>query len=255
MSQEAQLDAARDSGIIALLKLLRPHQWVKNGFVAAPLFFTSDAVNQENIILIILGMVSFCAVSSCVYILNDYADRESDRKHPEKCRRPLAAGTVSVPAAFIALGALLLSSFSLAYYLEPVFAVILATYFSMNLAYSFSLKHVALIDVMIISLGFILRVEGGGALLENVTLSAWIIIMTGLFALFIALAKRRDDVIKELGGDHRRSLDGYTLPFLDTVMSIVTGALLVAYLVYTTDENVMERIGSDKIFYTTPFVV
>ena len=152
------------------------------------------------------------------------------------------------------LGLLVIGGFSLAYYIQPVFAMILAAYFGMNLAYSFSLKHVALVDVMLIALGFVLRVEGGGAVID-VFVSAWIVIMTGLFALFMALAKRRDDLIKALDGDHRRSLDGYTLPFLDVVITIITSALLVAYLVYTTDQDVMERVGSDKLFYTAPFVV
>lgn len=236
-----------------LITLLRPHQWVKNAFVAAPLFFTPWAVSPAAVVATAGGIACFCAVSSAVYILNDYADREADRNHPSKHTRPLAAGTVSVATAFRVMIALLVAGFSVAL-LSPAFAAILGVYLVANLAYSFHLKHFAIVDVMIVAFGFILRIQAGAELID-VSPSAWIIIMTGLLALFLGLAKRRDDLIRSLDGDHRRSLDGYTVPFVDAAQVLVTGALLVAYLIYTTDGSVMARMGTDRLFYTAPFVV
>lgn len=237
-----------------LLELMRPHQWVKNGLVAAPLFFTPEAVSLATVLNVALAIACFCAVSSSVYILNDYMDREADRAHPEKCTRPLAAGTVSVPMALIAFVVLLGGAMGGGYVLSPALVGFLAVYFMMNVAYSLGLKKVSLIDVMIIAMGFILRVEGGAAVIA-VEASVWIMIMTGLGALFIALAKRRDDLVRAIESEHRKSLDGYSIGFLDTANSIVIGALLVAYLIYCTDAQVIARMGTADLYYTAPFVV
>lgn len=239
----------------APLALIRPHQWVKNGLVAAPLFFTPDQVGIDSVIAVAIAIVCFCLISSSVYILNDYADREADRQHPEKKDRPLAAGTVSVPTAFVMLAICLVAGFGGAFVLIGAQVVpYLVVYFVLNLAYSFGLKKMALIDVMIIALGFIIRVEAGAAA-ANLTPSVWIMIMTALGALFIALAKRRDDLVRTLDAGHRKSLEGYNKQFLDSAMSITIGALLVAYMIYTTDRDVMVRMGTTKLYYTAPFVV
>ncbi len=236
-----------------LLALLRPHQWIKNAFVAAPLFFTPAAWNAASLLQIVLGVVSFCMLASAVYVLNDYLDREADRAHPSKRTRPLAAGTVSVPLALATGGLLVALGLGLAFWLTPAFGVFALVYLANNIAYSLYLKHQAILDVMSIAFGFVLRVEGGGALID-VTLSAWIVIITGLLALFLAIAKRRDDIVKKLGSDHRKALDGYSRRFLDASLSLVLGSLLVAYLIYTTDTLVMERLGTDRLYYTAPFV-
>ncbi len=234
---------------------MRPHQWVKNGLVAAPLFFTPEQVNLDSIIAVVIAIACFCFISSSVYILNDYADREADRQHPEKKTRPLAAGTVPIPVAFALLGLLLVAGFGGSFVLiGPQVVPFLAIYFVLNLAYSFGLKKLALIDVMIIALGFIIRVEAGAAAADLIP-SVWIMIMTGLGALFIALAKRRDDLVRALDSGHRKALEGYNLQFLDSAMSIVIGAVLVAYLIYTTDADVIARMGTNKLYYTAPFVV
>ena len=242
------------SGVAALLWLLRPHPWVKNAFVLAPLAFTPAAVSGATLLAALIAVGCFCAGASAVYILNDYLDRDADRRHPIKSGRPLAAGTVAVPLALATMAVLAMGGLAVAYWLTPAFAAVLAAYIALNAVYSVRLKHVAIIDVAMIALGFVLRVEGGG-IAVGVNNSAWIVIMTGLLALFLALAKRRDDLVRQLGQDHRRSLDGYTRPFLDAAIAVVLGALLVAYLIYTTDADVMARMGSDKLFYTAPFVV
>lgn len=254
MSMRIEASPSSRVALSAVLALLRPLQWTKNAFVMAPLFFTPPALSLRNVELVAAGVVSFCALASAIYILNDYVDRKADRKHPEKQFRPLAAGTVSVGLAFALFGILLTGGFGIALSISNEFAWIAAGYVALNLAYSFGLKHVAILDVLIIALGFTLRVQAGAVLID-IAPSAWITITTGLLALFLALAKRRDDISRNLGNDHRKSLSGYTLPFLDVAATVMLGALLVAYMIYTTDANVMKELNTDKIYYTTPFVV
>lgn len=247
---DAQSDtsSARD-----LLALIRPHQWIKNGFVAAPLFLTPWAWGWETVGATSLGMLAFCLVASAVYIMNDYVDREADRKHPRKRHRPLAAKRVSVQAAFLMMGLLLVSGLAVAFSLSVPFVLILAAYFGLNVGYSMGLKDVAIADVLIIAGGFVLRVEAGATLIAVAT-THWITIMMGLLALFIALGKRRDDLINSMTASHRPSLEGYNKAFLDNAMTAVLGALLVTYLIYTTDADVMVRMESEQLFYTAPFV-
>ena len=242
------------SSLGMLWALLRPHHWIKNGFLVAPLFFTPSAVNARSVAVVTLGVISFSALSSAVYILNDYLDRDADRAHPVKRTRPLAAGLVPVPAALTLMAALAAGGLVLAAALSPLFALVAGAYLLNNLLYSLRLKHVAIVDAFLIALGFLLRVQGG-AILAGVTLSAWIMIMTGLLALFLAMAKRRDDLVKGLSGDHRRSLEGYNKPFLDAAMVVLLAAVLVAYLIYTTDQEVMARLRTDQLPLTAPFVV
>jgi decaprenyl-phosphate phosphoribosyltransferase len=254
MSMRIEASLSSRTAISAVLALLRPLQWTKNAFVMAPLFFTPPALSLRNVELVAAGVVSFCSLASAIYILNDYFDREADRKHPEKQFRPLAAGTVSVGLAFALFGILLTGGFGIALSISHEFAWIAAGYVALNLAYSFGLKNVAILDVLIIALGFTFRVQAG-AVLIGIAPSAWIVITTGLLALFLALAKRRDDISRNLGNGHRKSLSGYTVPFLDVAATIMLGALLVAYMIYTTDDDVMRELNTDKIYYTTPFVV
>lgn len=238
----------------ALASLLRPHQWVKNGFVLAPLFFTPQALSPQTAILVLLGVLCFCAISSAVYIINDLADRESDRSHPSKRHRPLAAGTVSVAEAAAMLGTLAAAGFAGAYAISGPFALVLASYFAINLAYSFGLKHRPIIDLLAIAAGFVLRVDAGARLI-HVRPSEWILICTGFLALFLAIGKRRDDLVKDVGTRHRPSLKGYTVQFLDIAATMVLGALVVSYAIYTTDTDVMARLGSDRLYLTVPFVL
>jgi 4-hydroxybenzoate polyprenyltransferase len=236
------------------LALLRPTQWVKNAFVAAPLFFTPSALNAGSALRVLLGILSFCALSSAVYILNDYLDRAADRLHPEKRHRPLAAGTVAPVLALGLMAGLVIGGLALAATLEPRFAGIALIYLFVNALYSLKLKEVSIVDVLLVSSGFVLRVYGGAELI-HVLPSVWIIVCTGLLALFLALAKRRDDLVKQLDSGHRSALKGYTKPFIDTSITAVLGGLLVSYLIYTTDPAVMMRIGSQHLYLTTPFVI
>ena len=242
------------TGIAAVIRLLRPHQWLKNAFVAAPLFFTPEKLSAAAAGRVGLGLIAFCAVSSAVYIFNDALDREADRAHPLKRLRPLAAGTVSLPAALAAMALLLVAGLGLALWLAPAFAAVVGLYLVVNAAYSLGLKHLSVVDVMAIALGFVLRVYAGGILIE-VRPTVWIIACTLLLALFLALAKRRDDLVKGVGDEHRQSLGGYTLGFVDTSIGVVLSALLVSYLLYTAAPENIHRYHTDQLYWTAPFVI
>ena len=234
--------------------LMRPRQWEKNAFVFAPLFFTPPAMSVDAVVVTILVFVSFCCVSSAVYCLNDLRDRETDRMHPKKRLRPLASGRVSTPVAVVLAATLLVGGFAVALAAAPIVSLVLVAYLLLNIAYTLVLKNVSIVDVLVISIGFVLRVYGG-ALVIDVMPTPWIQICAGLLALFIALAKRRDDVVLEIGAEHRVSLSGYTREFLDVCLGVTLAALLVSYMIFTLNDAVMARLGSDKLFVTVPFVI
>lgn len=237
-----------------MLTLIRPRQWIKNVFVAAPLFFTPDKVSPSTVFSVLAGIVAFSMAASAVYCLNDLRDRDADRSHPVKRSRPLASGAIEPGAAGVLMAVLAAGGLANALWLGPrVFAVI-AAYMLLNVAYSMYLKKIAIIDVLIVAFGFVLRIEVG-SLLIGTEPSAWILIVTGLLALFIALAKRRDDVVRDIGAEHRKSLDGYSRQFLDASIMAVLSMLLVSYLIFTTDEAVMERLGTHRLYFTAPFVI
>jgi len=237
-----------------IIRLLRPKQWIKNGFVAAPLFFTPDRVNAVNILDVFIGFVVFCMAASAVYCLNDLRDAEADRNHPVKKDRPIASGVISPGAAMVVMMVLIAAGAGLAAWQVPSMLWVIAAYFAINVAYTLQLKHIAIVDVLVVAFGFVLRVKAG-ALIVGIEPSAWILIVTGLLALFIALAKRRDDIVRDMDAEHRKSLDGYTLPFVDGSLMAVLSTLLVSYLIFTTDEAVMARLNSEQLYFTGPFVV
>jgi decaprenyl-phosphate phosphoribosyltransferase len=248
--EERQI-ASKFSGI---LRLLRPRQWIKNVFVFAALFFTPSLLNLESAPRVVAVFVVFCLASSGVYCFNDLRDREADRQHPVKKHRPLPSGEVSVGVAAVLAGLLVAGAILLAVLIAPTAANFVLIYIALNVFYSFVLKRFPIIDVLSISFGFVLRVYAGAAVLD-ITPTAWIQICAGLLALFIALAKRRDDLVKELGEEHRASLAGYSKPFLDACVVVTVTVLLVAYLIFTVDESAIRRLGSDKLFLTAPFVL
>jgi len=240
--------------ILALLQLARPKQWVKNAFVAAPLFFTPEAFGAANLWAIFIAVLAFSLAASAIYAFNDYCDRAADRLHPIKRTRPIASGAVA-PGAALAFAVLLAAGAAwLASLLPQRFGETLAIYFALNLAYSWRLKHVSLLDVLIVAAGFVLRVEAG-AFAIGVVPSVWIVVCTGLLALFLALAKRRDDLTSDVDAAHRKALAGYNLRFLDTAIAVVLGALAVSYILYTADQTVIKRYGTDRLYLTAPFVL
>ncbi len=219
----------------AIIRELRIHQWLKNVFVLIPLVFDRQLFRIDSFLQSLLGFFLFCFVSSSVYIINDIIDLEADRKHPKKRNRPIAAGKLPVNLAWGIAIILILGSIAAAFFLSPWFMLILVIYFLINLAYSLKLKHFALIDVMIIAAGFVLRVAAGVSLLVVERFSPWLYVVTTLFALFLGLGKRRGELVTLQNNDHsqRKVLDGYTIPFLDQLITIVSATTIVAYSLYT----------------------
>ncbi len=234
---------------------MRPRQWVKNAFVVAPLFFSPWAVNAATMRAVAIAVVVFCLLSSAVYVINDYFDREGDRLHPEKKFRPLASGEVTpVQGIILAIGLLIASAGLSGFLPTPRFALFAGTYFVLNLLYSIWLKHVAILDVLIVAAGFVLRIDAGASVID-VSPSVWISLATGLLALFMALAKRRDDLVKTMTSTHRASLSGYNLRFVDTCLAMTLAALIVCYLMYTTDIETIRRFKTDHLWLTSTFVI
>lgn len=218
-----------------LIKTMRLRQWTKNAFVFAALIFDGQLFSAEPFIRTLEGTVLFCLLSSCVYILNDIKDVKQDRLHPVKKNRPIASGKLPIPTASAALGILLVIIFPLAYLLDPVFCALLAGYFVMNMAYSFWLKHIPMLDVMIIAAGFVLRVAAGVSLITVERFSPWLYVVTTLLALYIGFGKRRAELsLMNIGANStRKVLDGYTIPFLDQLITIVSSTTVIAYSLYT----------------------
>ncbi len=243
------------------IKLLRVEQWVKNLFVFLPLFFSGNITNADLVLKSIVAFVVFSLAASFIYILNDYSDVDSDRRHPEKCKRPIASGAVSKNTAIIfmsmvlAAGLLLLAGSHFYLHIDiGRFSSVILFYVLLNIAYTFHLKHVAIIDVSIIATGFVLRVLAGGYI-SGIPISQWAILLTFVLALVLALGKRRGELINaQISGRTRKALDGYNVQFADIALSISVTLAVISYLMFTVQPEVQERFGS-RIFYTFIFVV
>ncbi len=240
------------------IKLLRPKDWAKNVFLIVPSFFAGQFFAPSRIPHIVEGFIAFCFFASSIYIINDYRDIEDDRKHPVKSKRPLASGKVKKPAAIVICIILLIAGSILGYLADTkfLFLFILGLYFFINLAYSFGLKNIAILDILILSAGFVLRVKGG-AVISQVDTSEWLIIMTFLLSLFMAIAKRRDDLILkgETGKDMRKSMSGYNLDFLNTMLGLSSAIIIVAYINYTVAPATLDRLHTYRLYYSSLFVI
>ncbi|HXB29670.1 MAG TPA: decaprenyl-phosphate phosphoribosyltransferase [Puia sp.] len=240
------------------IRLLRPKDWAKNLFLIVPSFFAGQFFVPSRIPHILEGFIAFCFFASGIYIINDYRDIEDDRKHPVKCKRPLASGTVKKPAAVVLCISLILVGILLGYLADSnfQFLFILGLYFFINLFYSFGLKNIAILDILMLSSGFVLRVKGG-AVISKVDTSEWLIIMTFLLSLFMAIAKRRDDLIlkSSTGTDMRKSMSGYNLDFLNTMLGLSSAIIIVAYINYTVSPMTVMRLGTYRLYYSSLFVI
>lgn len=240
----------------AILKTMRPRQWTKNVFVLAALVFDRQLFSAiDPVLRSVGGMLLFCLLSSSVYIINDIKDVEADRQHPVKRNRPIASGQLPVPVAIGALVVLLAITFPIAYLLSPEFFLIALLYFLMNLAYSLHLKNVLLIDVLIIAAGFVLRVAAGVSLILVERFSPWLYVVTTLGALYIGFGKRRAELnlLQNGANNHRKVLDGYTLPFLDQMITIVSSTTIIAYSLYTFSAPNLP--SNHAMMLTIPFVM
>lgn len=233
-TEQASIEKSKGYGIIPYLTVLRPKQWTKNLLVFASLIFSIKTVTMDMVAKSVSGFGLFCIVSGCVYILNDYMDREADRRHPEKRFRPIASGRLH-PIGALGFGfALLISSLLVAFMLEPLFSILLLVYFIVNVAYSFKLKQIVILDIMMIAFGFVLRAIGGG-LVIGVSFTPWFLICTMLLALFLAISKRRHELylLSEQKGEHRIVLEQYSPELLNQLNSIVTTAAIMSYSLFT----------------------
>ena len=238
-----------------LLKEMRPKQWVKNVVIYAPLVFDRQLTNLDAILITTAGFFIFCVLSGLVYIINDILDVEADRVHPRKRNRPIASGELSITTARYAAILLGLIIFPLSYILSPLFFTVALTYFLLNLAYSKWLKHVPIIDVLMIATFFLLRVVAGVALIDVTRFSPWLYVVTALGALYIGFGKRRAELglLQGDANNHRRVLDGYTIPLLDQYISIVSATTIIAYSLYTFSAPNLP--DNHLMMLTIPFVV
>lgn len=239
------------STVTGLVRLLRPKQWTKNLLLFAALLFSFEEIRTETILATLLGFILFSLVAGCVYILNDYVDRDRDRQHPVKKFRPIASGQVN-PTHALLFGIILLTlSVGTAFVMNPLFGVLCVVYFLLNVSYSFVLKHLVILDMMTIAAGFVLRAIAGGVLI-HVPFTPWFLICTMLLSLFLAIGKRRNELTLLEGntGSHRKVLDNYSITLLDQFNTIVTTATIISYSLFTFTSD-----RSIHLMWTIPLVI
>jgi len=249
------------------IKLLRPKDWAKNLFLFIPSFFAEKIFDLNALQWLALGFLSFSFMASCIYILNDYRDIEDDKKHPVKRSRPLASGKVKKSTALLVAVFLFTASVILGVFVDDTlqFLFVLGIYFLLNVSYSLGFKNIAILDILILAAGFVLRVKGGAVIskvetagvIAKIDTSEWLIIMTYLLALFLSIAKRRDDMLlkMETGTDMRKSIAGYNLDFLNTMLALFSSIIIVSYIMYTVSGQTYTRLKTHRLYYTSVFVI
>lgn len=240
----------------SLLKLMRPTQWLKNGILLAALVFAGEATNPDKVQLAVCALIIYCLLSSAVYVFNDLIDRENDRQHPLKKARPVASGQISLAVATtlaVALGALGIAG---AWLVNWPFFMVALVFLALNLLYTLWLKHIVIVDVMSIAVSFVLRAYAGALAIE-VPASKWMLINTLLLALFLGFGKRRHELLllEDDATSHRRILDRYSPYLLDQLIGVVTASVVVIYMLYTFSSEVMQKLGTENLFVTIPFVI
>lgn len=239
-----------------LIKALRVYQWSKNLLVFAALVFAQKFLIPDQVLKSLLAFVAFCAASSAMYLLNDVMDIESDRVHPEKRTRPVASGALSIRAAIGAMLVLLALSLGISGTLGLPFLLIVCFYLGLTTFYTLELKKIVIVDVLAVAIGFVVRAIAGAIALD-VTFSNWLVVCTLFLALFLGISKRRHEIhcLNDDATSHREVLGHYTVPYLDAINTIVAGAALITYTIYTCSPEVAGHLGTDKLYLTLPFVV
>ncbi|MGE4396668.1 MAG: decaprenyl-phosphate phosphoribosyltransferase [Sulfurimonas sp.] len=238
-----------------IIKLFRIHQYIKNLFIFLPLLFSFSFSDSQDNLNVLAAFLLFSLLASSIYIFNDLLDINEDRAHPTKRNRPLASGSVSKSTAISLMLILSTTSLSVSLLFNTELFTVLLIYFLLNIAYTLKLKHIAILDIFIIASGFVLRLFAGSSV-TDIPLSMWIILMTFLLALFLALAKRRDDVLLSLEGQEtRKNIDGYNLEFVNASMVLMAGVVIVSYLMYTISPEVEGRLGTEHLYLTSFFVI
>jgi 4-hydroxybenzoate polyprenyltransferase len=240
----------------ALITTMRPRQWAKNGFLFAALIFDRQLTEPDPLMRTVAGFILFCLLSSVVYIINDLSDLEADKKHPQKRLRPLASGRLPIKLAFGTAVFLLLFVFPISFLLSPIFFQIAFLYFAANLAYTFLLKHIPILDVLVLASMYVVRVAAGASLILVTVFSPWLYVFTTFLALFLGVGKRRAEInllTEEEANSTRPVLSGYSLPLLDQLISIVTSMTIITYSLYTFSA---ENLPVDhSMMLTIPFVI
>jgi 4-hydroxybenzoate polyprenyltransferase len=238
----------------SLLRTLRPEQWTKNLVVFAALLFGRQLLNPSAVVLAMVAFAVFCALSGVVYLVNDVMDREADRRHPLKSHRPIASGALPVPTALAAAAVLSAGALGAAWWIGLAFLATAAAYLGLLTLYSGPLKHMVVLDVLTISVGFVMRAVAG-AVAISVDISHWLLVCTILLALFLALAKRRQELVllADSASSHRRILREYSPYLLDQMIAVVTASTLTGYALYTVSPETIQKFGTDQLIYTLPF--
>ncbi len=237
------------------IRLLRVKQWIKNSFLFIPIFFAGNALSLSYYYDLLLGFFAMGLVASGVYVFNDLCDYKADLAHPEKKNRPIASGKVSRPAAYGIMTIVVVTGLTLAYFLDPNFFLLVCIYLVINISYSLGLKNFSIVDIFFVASGFVLRIYSGGILAET-PVSHWLAIMILLLSLFLALAKRRDDLVISVNGESsRKSVRHYNLEFINSCLSIFAGIIIVAYILYTLSPEVSARFETEWLFSTSVFVI
>lgn len=239
----------------AIIKTMRLRQWTKNVFIFTAILFDKQLFHATAFLHTLAGFFLFCLISSSVYFFNDIADIEADRQHPQKKNRPLPSGQLPVSTAWITAILLVAITLPLAYWLSPDFAWVLAIYLTTNLLYSRWLKHIPILDVLILASGFVLRVGAGVTLIQVERFSPWLYVVMTLFSLYLGFGKRRSELelLEEGAASHRKVLQGYTIPLLDQYITIVSGTTIVSYALYTFSAPNLP--ANHSMMLTVPFVV
>ena len=246
--------------MIQYIQLLRPLQWLKNVFVFAPLFFSNNLLKKELFWPTLIVFISFCLISSSIYCFNDLLDIEADRQHPKKCKRPIASGAISVASGYVMMGICMIGALAMLLLAKsqntPYLYITVVCYWLMNIAYCIKLKQIAILDVSIIAIGFVMRVLIGG-LATNIWVSHWLVLMTFLITLFLALTKRNDDyrIYEQTGIKQRVSITGYNKTFINEATAIVAAVTMVCYIMYTMSEEVITRMGTRYVYLTSGWVL
>jgi 4-hydroxybenzoate polyprenyltransferase len=257
VTDATQARVGRDRSTIHLLLIsLRPEQWTKNLLVFAGVVFGGRLMDPGSVEIALGAFAIFCALSGAIYLFNDVADRATDKNHPLKRERPVASGRLSVTTALVAGVVLGIAGVLAAFMIRTELGVVAGTYLTMLLIYSAALKHVVIVDVLMIAAGFVLRAIAG-AVAVDVPIGHWLLVCTTLLALFLALSKRRHELtlLAEGATDHRRILEEYSPYLLDQMIGVVTSSTLIAYTVYATSADTAARLGTTKLGLTIPFVL
>lgn len=249
-------ETTRPHFLVTAAAAMRPYQWTKNLLLFAALLFAGELGHLSQVLISMGAFAAFCLAASATYIFNDLLDIESDREHPKKRHRPLASGALSIPAAWVLLAVLFGGSLVLAGLIRLEFLAALTAYIVLTLAYTLKLKHVMIIDVMAIAMGFVIRAVAG-ALALDVPFSNWLVVCTLFLAMLLGLSKRRHEITLLEGGaqSHRQVLQHYTVHYLDQLILVMAAGTLLTYTLYTCSPEVIGRLGSDKLYVTLPFVV